>query len=121
MVSNFPYARKMQYRANHQHNPTKVTDIFDGAHYSLLQESLVTIGGKKLPIWFFLDPHDIALSLSTDGFSPFKHHTKTAWPVILFNYNLPPEEQFLKNIISVGVIPGPKRSGNLDSFLWPLI
>jgi hypothetical protein len=112
----------MQYRASHQHDPTKVTDIFDGTHYFLLRESFVTVGGKELPIWFFSDPHDIALGLSTDGFSPFKHRTKTAWPVILFNYNLPSEEQFLKkNIISVGVIPGPKKPGDLDSFLWLLV
>jgi hypothetical protein len=69
-----------------------------------------------------LDPCDIVLGLSADGFGPFKHCTKTAWPVILFNYNLPPEERFLKkNIISVGVIPGPKKPGDLDSFLWPLV
>jgi hypothetical protein len=122
MVSNSPYARKMQYRASHQLDPTKVTDIFDGAHYSLLRESFVTVGGEELPNWFFSDPRDIALGLSTDGFGPFKHRTKTAWPIILFNYNLPPEERFLKkNIISVGVIPGPKKPGDLDSFLWPLV
>jgi hypothetical protein len=92
MVSNSPYARKMQYRASHQHDPTKVTDIFDGAHYSLLQESFVTVGGKELPNWFFSDPCDITLGLSTDCFSPFKHHTKMAWSIILFNYNLLPEE-----------------------------
>jgi hypothetical protein len=111
----------MQYRASHQHDPTKVTDIFDGAHYSLLRESFVTVGGKELPNWFFSDPRNVALGLSTDGFSPFKHRTKTAWPIILFNYNLPPEEQILKqNIISVGIIPGPKKPGDSDSFLWPL-
>ncbi|KAI0289704.1 hypothetical protein B0F90DRAFT_1821667 [Multifurca ochricompacta] len=32
---------------------------------------------EELPIWFFSDPHDIALGLSADGFGPFKHHTKT--------------------------------------------
>jgi len=62
------------------------------------------------------------LGLSTDGFGPFKHHIKTAWPIILFNYNLPSEERFQKdNIISVGIIPGPKKPGDCDSFLWPLI
>ena len=51
-----------------------------------------------------------------------KQHTKTAWPIILFNYNLPPKEQFLKkNHISVGIIPGPKKPGDLDSFLWLLV
>ena len=99
-----------------------MTDIFDGAHYSLLQESFITVGGEELPNWFFSDPHNIALGLSTDGFGPFKQHTKTAWPIILFNYNFPPKERFLKkNHISAGVIPGPKKPGDLDSFLWLLV
>jgi len=32
--------------------------------------------------------------LSSDGFGPFRRRIKTAWPIILFNYNLPPEERF---------------------------
>ena len=81
----------------------------------------MTIGDEELPMWFFSDPRDIALGLSTDGFGPFKKRTKTAWPLIIFNYNLPPNERFRKeNIISLGTIPGPKKPGDMDSFLWPL-
>jgi len=80
------------------------------------------VDDKKLPFWFFSDPRDIVLGLSMDGFGPFKHHTKTAWPIILFNYNLPPEERFQKdNIISVGIISGPKKPCDFNSFLWPLV
>jgi len=80
------------------------------------------IGTEELPMWCFSDSCDIALGLSADGFGPFKRHTKTAWPIILFNYNLPPEECFLKqNIISIEVVPGPKKPCNFDSFLWPLV
>ena len=62
------------------------------------------------------------LGLLTDGFEQFKHRTKTAWPIILFNYNLPPEERFWKdNIILVGIISGPKKPCNFNSFLWPLV
>jgi Transposase family tnp2 len=44
------------------------------------------------------------------------------WPLILFNYNLPPEDQFhISNIISLGIILGPKKPVNMDSFLWPLV
>ena len=58
--------------------------------------------------------------MSTDGFCPFKRRNKSAWPLILFNYNLPPEERFhKKNIISLGSIP--KKPLDLDSFLWPLV
>ena len=43
---------------------------------------------------YFSGPRDIALGLSTDGFAPFKRHKSTAWPLVLFNYNLSPETQF---------------------------
>jgi hypothetical protein len=56
MVGNFAYAKKMQYRSNHVCDPTKVTNIFDGAHYILLLGEFVTIGDKELPAWFFSDP-----------------------------------------------------------------
>ena len=112
----------MQYRSKHQHNPTKITDIFDGAHYHSLLETFVTISDEELPMWFFSDPRDIALGFSTDSFGPFKKRNKTAWPLIIFNYNLPPKERFWKeNIISLGTIPGPKKPANLDSFLCPLV
>jgi len=96
--------------------------MFDSAHYHALLTMDIVVGDERLLFWFFLDSRDIVLGLSTDGFGPFKHCTKTAWPIILFNYNLPPEERFQKdNIISVGIIPGPKKPGDCDSFLWPLV
>ena len=122
MVSNTSPVTKMQHWSKHQHDPTKITDIFDGAHYCPLLQTPVTIGDKKLPMQFFSDPRDIALGLSTDGFGLFKHHNKTAWPLIIFNYNVPPKERFWKeHIISLGTIPGPKKPSNMDSFLWPLV
>ena len=69
-------------------------------------------------MWFFSDPRDIALGLSTDGFGPFKKRNKTARPLIIFNYNLPPKERFRKENIT---IPGPKKPADMDSFLWPLV
>jgi hypothetical protein len=120
MVANSNYAKKMQYRSNHTHDPTKVTDIFDGTHYRSLLGKFVTIGDEELPMWFFSDPRDIALGLSTDGFGPFKRRNKAAWPLILFNYNLSPEERFCKkHIISLGSIP--KKPLDLDSFLYPVV
>jgi hypothetical protein len=88
MVANFTYAKKMQYRSNHVHDPTKVTDIFDSAHYTLLLGKFVTIGNEELCTWFFSDPQDIALGLSTDGFYPFKCWNKAASPLILISVQL---------------------------------
>jgi Transposase family tnp2 len=84
--------------------------------------SLLTIGDEELPMWFFTDPRDIALGFSTDGFGPFKQHNKTAWPLIMFNYNIPPKERFQKkHIISLGTIPKPRKPADMDSFLWPMV
>jgi Transposase family tnp2 len=122
MLANSSYAMKMQYQSKHKNDPTKISNIFDGTHYCSLWETFIMISDEELPMWFFSNPHSIALGLSTDGFGPFKPHTKTAWPIILFNYNLPPEEWFLRwNIILIGVIPRPKKPCDLDSFLWPLV
>ena len=82
----------------------------------------VVADGKQLPHKYFGDIRDIALGLSADGFAPFRRRTKTAWPLILFNYSLPPEIRFqLENILSLGVIPGPKKPVDFDSFIWPLV
>ena len=122
MLASTSYATKMQYQSKHEADPMKIADIFDGTHYRSLREMFITIGDEELPTWFFSDPRDIALGLSADGFGPFKRRTKTAWPIVLFNYNLPPEEQFLKrNIILIGVVPGLKKPCDFDSFLWPLV
>jgi hypothetical protein len=120
MVVCFSFAQKLQYRFNHQHNPQKMTDVFDGIHFCTLQGSFINIAGEQLPSLFFSDPHDIALGLSMDGFVLFKRHNKAAWPLVVFNYNLPPEERFQKrHHISLGVIP--KKPWDMDSFLWPAV
>jgi hypothetical protein len=65
---------------------------------------------------------DIALSLSTDGFAVFKKCKHSAWPLILVNYNILPDQRVhLSNIICVGVIPGPRAVKDLDSFLHLLV
>lgn len=112
----------MSYRGNYTPNPNTMSDIFDSDNYAKLKDSHVTIGGKKLLHKFFSGLRDIALGLSTDGFAPFKRRKQTCWPLILFNYNLPPEVRFhLQNILCVGVIPGPNKPKDFDSFQWPLV
>jgi hypothetical protein len=81
----------------------------------------VTANGKTYPHRYFSDHRDIALGLSLDGFAPFKRRSNSAWPVILFNYNLPPDlRTHLDHILCYGIIPGPKSVKDVDSFLVPL-
>jgi Transposase family tnp2. len=116
-------AEKMKYRGHeHIHNPGNITDIHDGSVYRELLDKPVVVDGKELRHKYFSDSRDVALGLSTDGFAPFRRRKRTAWPLLLFNYNLPPELRFLAEyIICLGIIPGPKKPKDCDSFLWPVI
>jgi hypothetical protein len=65
---------------------------------------------------------DIALGLSNDGFRPFKSRKETCWPLIVFNYDLPPSIRTqLEHILCIGVIPGPNAPKELPTYLEPLI
>ncbi|KAG9084992.1 hypothetical protein FRC06_003777 [Ceratobasidium sp. 370] len=122
MYLNPKTARKMRYCAERRACAGKMADIFDGAHYDGLCQENVTVGGESLGHKFFSAPTDVALGLSTDGFGPFKSRKQSCWPIIVFNYNLPPSIRFkLENILCLGVIPGPHSPKELDTFLEPLI
>lgn len=111
-----------QYRLTYRHQSGKITDVFDSKCYRHLHTKHIQIGDETLPSKYFSDDRDVALGLSMDGFSPFKQCKQTAWPLILFDYNLPPEIRFhLKHILSLGIIPGPKKPKDMDSYLWPLV
>ena len=121
MLANSMHVEKMCYRANHEHEPGVIKDVFDGSHYQSLLDTIVP-AGEADPYFYFSDKRDIALGLSTDGFTPFKKRDKTCWPIILFNYNLPPEIRFQKKYcIHVATVPGPKKPWDWDSFGWPLV
>jgi len=62
----------MAYRSSHKQTHTTVTDIFDGSHYQGLRHSKVKMDGEELDHLYFLDTHNVALGLSTDGFALFK-------------------------------------------------
>lgn len=122
-AGNEAMAAKMTYRAHtHRHIAGRTTDIFDGSNYRSLCGKKVELNGKTLDHKYFEDSRDIALGLSTDGFAPFKRRKHTAWPLVVFLYNLPPELRVLiDSILSLGIIPGPKKPIDADSFLWPFV
>ncbi|KAG8795067.1 hypothetical protein FRC12_018363 [Ceratobasidium sp. 428] len=114
--------KAMQYWHNYSEDPSKISDIFGGKRYQELRHTQVEVDGVRQPFKFFEDHHEVALGVSADGMCPFKKRKKSCWPLILVNYNLPPEERtHVDNLICVGVIPGPKSPTNMSSFLWPLI
>ena len=124
-MSNRIYATCLQYCADEHaktHIPGMTMDIFDGLHYCVLLGKCVVAGGQHLAHYYFSDHRDIALGFATDSFAPFKKWKHTTWILLVFNYNLPPDERFQKdNILCVGIIPGPKKPWDADSFIYPLM
>ncbi|RXW12674.1 hypothetical protein EST38_g13181 [Candolleomyces aberdarensis] len=114
---------KMSYR--HRRQPPKdgaFEDVFDGEIYRNLQKTKVVVGSIEQDYSFFQEETDVALGFATDGFAPFKNRKQTCWPILVYNYNLPPDIRFHhEHLICVGVIPGPKKPKDADSFLWPFV
>ncbi|QRV77877.1 Transposase family Tnp2 protein [Ceratobasidium sp. AG-Ba] len=115
---------KLMYRSKVEANPEPdmVQDVYDGEHYRKLRNTQLDPDTE----YRILDnPEDLALGLSTDGFTLFKRRRRglsTAWPLIFINYNLHPKYRVrLENIICVGVIPGPRQCKDLNSFLVPVL
>ena len=118
---------RMRYRSE-GHSRAKagknecMTDVFDGSHYLGLLQKEVTINGHGLGHTYFSDPRDIALGLATDGVNPWRRRKSTFWPILLYNFNLPPEERSHdNNAICIGEVPGPEKPKDMDSFLYPAV
>jgi hypothetical protein len=112
----------LSYRSNYRHQPDHIRDVFDSANYHRLCQQNVVVDGVTRPYRYFSGEHDIALGLCTDGFLLFKRRRSgpSATPLLLQNYNLPPEMRILSgNPICLGVIPGPRPPVNIKSYLAP--
>ena len=83
--------KHMKYQHLFKNDSNCMKDIFDSSNYNTLCNTHVIIGWEKQTHKYFEDPRDIALGLSTNGFAPFKKWKHTCWPLIIFNYNLPPD------------------------------
>ena len=115
---NKELGHSMLYQSKYQHDSTNLQDVMNGRNYQWLLGTHVTINGQPCPYKYFEDPQDIALSLSTDGFCPFQKHKKTCWPILIYNLEI---HFWIHHILCVGVVPGPHKPKDFDSFLWPLV
>lgn len=72
---------------------------------------------------FLSKPYRYGLLLNVDWFQPFKHVMYSVGVMFITILNLPREERFkIKNVILVGIIPGPKEpSLTMNSLLAPLV
>ena len=88
--------------------PGLYDDIFCGdAYRNLVDDGLVT-------------EYDSVLMLSIDGAQLYHSKQSDCWIYIWIVVDLAPDKRYkIRNILPGGVIPGPERPGNLDSFLFP--
>ena len=92
-----------------------MADVFDG---KVWKEFLDSDGNA-----FFSTAGNLGVMLNVDWFQPYKHTNHSCGVIYLVLMNLPREERFKpKNVIIVGIIPGPKEpKGDINSFLKPLV
>ena len=113
----------LSYRAAYDLAKGDISDVFDANHYQRLLRHHVMVDGENLPHRYFLDSRDIALGLCTDSYLLFRRRRKgpSGTPILLQNYNLPPDVRtHSKNLLCVGIVPGPRQPKDLRSFLVPL-
>lgn len=117
-------AEAMRHRAlnhdNHTNDPLHtISDIYDSELYRRLRTEHVVVNGRILPHKYFDGNKDVLLLNLTDGFQVFKRSGKTCWPLLYLNCNLHENSRFhFANVICVGIIPGPKKPKNFDSFMY---
>ncbi|KAJ2921502.1 hypothetical protein H1R20_g15592, partial [Candolleomyces eurysporus] len=113
---------KMKYRHTFEAKEDRIQDLYDGLIYQSLRNTFVSIGDIQQPYKYFSSETDIALGIATDGFAPFRKRKQTCWPILVYNLNLPPDLRFLMDyLICAGVVPGPKKPKDFDSFLYPFV
>lgn len=99
-----------------------IEDIYDSHLYRTLRDKYVVVNGHELPVKYFEDPRDVLLTSLTDGFQLFKRGKHTAWPLVFLNNNLSPDCRFkLSNVICAGLIPGPRKPKDHDSFTYVMV
>lgn len=120
-------ASAMRYRSRHHleiqtdaHGT--IADVYDSSHYQSLLTKHVVVNGHTLDHTFFDQPTDVCLSKYTDGFQLWKRSKKTSWPLLFTNDNLDATIRCHDdNLICVGLIPGPNKPKNFESFYYVVI
>ena len=72
---------------------------------------------------FFQCPNNLALQLNVDWFQPFDHLTYSVGAMYITILNLSSTERYkLKNVLLVGLIPGPDEpKHDINAFLKPIV
>ena len=84
LYANREYARKMQYPSTliEERWEDGIRDVWEGEGLSYWKSK-----------GYFTDKRTIALQFSTDGVQLFRNSTQEAWPFLVLNLSLPPDER----------------------------
>jgi hypothetical protein len=125
LFNNPDIVRKMLYRRDFVQEAGAMDDFFHSQLYLFLLTSNIVINGLDTGVKYFSGDHDIATALLSDGVQLFdrgSEQNSTCWPLMLLNLNIPPSERVqLRNLVPLGVIPGPNQPKDFDSFLVPFV
>jgi hypothetical protein len=67
-----------------------------------------------------IQPEDMVLMLSLDGAQLYAHKASDCWIYIWIIFDIDPEFRYKnKNVLVGGIIPGPNKPKNADSYLFP--
>lgn len=122
------FSSKKLSELNIWHHNNKSTDgkmrhTADSPQWKFVDTELEPEFGDSM---FGSDPRHIHLGMATDGFNPWseKRSTDSMWPVMFFNYNLPPWLVTKKYFVMLSLLIPTKvgvNSQNFDVFLQPAI
>ncbi|KAF8755894.1 Transposase family tnp2 [Rhizoctonia solani] len=122
--NNPDFIRKMLYRFNFVRQPGEMNDFFNSSRYDKLLHTNIVIDGDDTGVPHFPGKHDIALAIMTDGVQIFDQgstETNTCWPSWPRTLTCRRRNAQMRNLIPLGVIPGPNKPKDFDSFLVPLV
>ncbi|CAE6473902.1 unnamed protein product [Rhizoctonia solani] len=123
--NNPEMVQQMSFQANYVQEKGAMDELYDGTRYKTLCKSEIVVEGEPQGVRFFSDKRDIAYSIMLDGVQIMDNPAlgqSLCWPLMAQNLNLPASERAkLRNLIPLGIIPGPRQPKDFDSFLAPFV
>ncbi|PHZ07181.1 uncharacterized protein RHIMIDRAFT_242948, partial [Rhizopus microsporus ATCC 52813] len=111
MLAKEDTRQMFKYRSTRDTEINVYKDIFDGDVY----KDLVNKG-------FFDGELDVALALFVDGFTTQHKGKRTMTIIHCVILNVDPSSRYTEEFtLQLGVIPGPKKPKDIDSFLQPIV
>ena len=117
LTSSLLLSSEFVHNCNHWRNRASsrfVRDLYDGK----LWKQFLNVSGTP----FLSDPFSYGLVLNIDWFQPYSHTVASLGVIYLAVMNLPRHLRYKrKNMLLLGIIPGPSEPKEINTFLLPLV